>query len=318
MRDRRDGRPTSSAEREPPVARSGRGAAALARPRRLRRRRLAATGSATVAIAGCCSSVRRRARSPASRIRPLMNRKMLAATGLAKTVRKTCSSARPVMPTGIVARTISQARRSSESRTLNRRSRMLRGDAAEEPADDAHPVGAEEPQQRERGGAVQGDDVGEVEGRLAVGLRGLGDQRLPACRRSRPGTSTECPRLETGNSSVTPWTSAMTMAWRYVMDPLGASSSPVSGGLGPGGVVPAPDPIARGVGTRSSARDPGPALCRQVAAEDDRRMTVRRSARTWVGSPGSNAHASGTACAAIRRTSLRPRRPRQRRRCRRS
>ena len=39
---------------------------------------------------------------------------------------------------------------------------------------------AEEPQQRERGRAVQRDDVGEIERRLAAGLRGLGDQRLPA------------------------------------------------------------------------------------------------------------------------------------------
>ena len=54
-----------------------------------------------------------------------MNRKTLAATGLAKIVRKVCSSASPVMPTGIVARTISHASRSSESIALNRRSRRL-------------------------------------------------------------------------------------------------------------------------------------------------------------------------------------------------
>jgi hypothetical protein len=45
----------------------------------------------------------------------LTNRKALAATGLASAVRKTCSKARPVIPTGIVAITISQASRSSGS-----------------------------------------------------------------------------------------------------------------------------------------------------------------------------------------------------------
>ena len=55
-----------------------------------------------------------------------MNRKTLAATGLAKIVRKVCSSASPVMPTGTVATMISQARRSSESIALKRRSRSIR------------------------------------------------------------------------------------------------------------------------------------------------------------------------------------------------
>jgi hypothetical protein len=52
--------------------------------------------------------------------------------------------------------------------------------AGEQAADDPRPVGAEEPQQGQRGGAVQGDDVGQVERGLAAGLGGLGDHGLPA------------------------------------------------------------------------------------------------------------------------------------------
>ena len=53
----------------------------------------------------------------------MTNRNTLAASGLANTVRNTCSSARPVIPTGIVAMTISHARRSSASRATIRRAR---------------------------------------------------------------------------------------------------------------------------------------------------------------------------------------------------
>jgi hypothetical protein len=60
-----------------------------------------------------------------------------------------------------------------------------RTDGAQEAADDADPVLAEEHEQRDRGGAVQRDDVGQVERRLARGLRGLGDQRLPASAEPR-------------------------------------------------------------------------------------------------------------------------------------
>jgi hypothetical protein len=54
----------------------------------------------------------------------------------------------------------------------------------------------------------QDQSVDEEEG--ARGQR-LGEDGAP----SHAGTSTECPRLDTGNSSVTPWTSAITTAWRY-------------------------------------------------------------------------------------------------------
>jgi hypothetical protein len=52
--------------------------------------------------------------------------------------------------------------------------------AGEQPADDPGPVGTEEPQQGQRGGAMQGHDVGQVERCLAAGLGGLGHHGLPA------------------------------------------------------------------------------------------------------------------------------------------
>ena len=60
------------------------------------------------------ASERRRTRSPANRIIPLMVRKMAAASGLANRVRSWCSKARPSTPTGMVPMMISQASRSSD------------------------------------------------------------------------------------------------------------------------------------------------------------------------------------------------------------
>ena len=62
---------------------------------------------------------------------------------------------------------------------LNRREADAADKAANEAADDAHPVGPEVPQQGQGGGAVQGHDVGQVERLLAAGLGGLGDQGVP-------------------------------------------------------------------------------------------------------------------------------------------
>jgi len=52
-------------------------------------------------------------------------RKIAAASGLAKMVRKVCSRASPVRPTWIVAMTISQASRLSSSSATIRRAEML-------------------------------------------------------------------------------------------------------------------------------------------------------------------------------------------------
>ena len=55
------------------------------------------------------SALRRRARSPASRMNPFTNRNDAVRIGLLKMVRNVCSSATPARPTGIVARMIIQA-----------------------------------------------------------------------------------------------------------------------------------------------------------------------------------------------------------------
>ena len=60
---------------------------------------------------------------------PLTNSRTAAAPGLANKIRKVCSSATPVRPTGIVAKMIIQASRSSLSATTSRgrrRSRLSR------------------------------------------------------------------------------------------------------------------------------------------------------------------------------------------------
>jgi hypothetical protein len=56
---------------------------------------------------------------PASRIRPLMMRKIAARMGLPNRTRNSCSNTSPTSPTGIVATMISQARRSSADRSCH-------------------------------------------------------------------------------------------------------------------------------------------------------------------------------------------------------
>ena len=67
---------------------------------------------------------RRRSRSPAYKMTPLTVRKMAAGIGLPRTVRNVCSSSRPAMPTGMVARMISQASRWSAVLTWRSRSEV--------------------------------------------------------------------------------------------------------------------------------------------------------------------------------------------------
>ncbi len=55
------------------------------------------------------------------------------------------------------------------------------------------------------------DEEREIEG-FAGRLAALTRLSQP----SHAGSSTEWPRLEIGNSSVTPWSRPITMAWKYV------------------------------------------------------------------------------------------------------
>src|SRR5690348_8159383 len=79
----------------------------------------------------------------------------------------------------------------------------------EEPLDDADPVAPEVDEQCDRGGDVQPDDERQV-GRLVGGHVEIARPAPPDER----GISTLCPRLDTGNSSVTPWIRPTTAASR--------------------------------------------------------------------------------------------------------
>ena len=147
---------------------------------------------------------RRRSRSPASRIRPFTVRNAAAANGLANTTRSSCSNndaddARP----GSSRRSAAVPRRAAGD-TIAPLAR-----AAREVADDLEPVAAgsrRTARARCRRGARRG-------------TRGRSSRSDCAFTRSvqpsNAAMSTECPRLDTGNSSVTPWNRPMTIARKY-------------------------------------------------------------------------------------------------------
>ncbi len=140
-------------------------------------------------------------------------RKIAAATGLANRMRKVCSNSTPVRPTGMVAMISSQARRSSESvvtirralrlgRRVRRKPRMIRAQSCRKKISSATAVATCRATMNARYGLVP--------------LVELADS-VTRCCQSPPmsaGRSTEWPRLETGNSSVTPCSRPMTMACR--------------------------------------------------------------------------------------------------------
>jgi hypothetical protein len=142
----------------------------------------------------------------------LIVRKIAAASGLANRVRKVCSSSSPVMPTGIVPITSSQASRSSLSRATIRRSlsvgprvrnqaEMMRTQSLRKKINNATAVPTCSATMNERYGLAS---LSAVEDWVTS------CSQLPP---NRAGTSTEWPRLEIGNSSVTPCNSPSTAAW---------------------------------------------------------------------------------------------------------
>ena len=162
------------------------------------------SGSTPSLMARARTSARFRTRSPRVRITPLLIRKTAAASGLAKTVRSVCSRRTPVRPAGMVATTNSQPRRSSEVSIRRRRAertrpRTMRTHSRRKNTTSANAVATWRPTRKAR----KNDS-----GRACA--------RARACQRppSRLGRSTECPRLETGNSSVTPCSSPITIAWK--------------------------------------------------------------------------------------------------------
>ena len=77
-------------------------------------------------------------------------------------------------------------------------------------ADDPDPVAPEVHEQAARRADVESDEEREVEALCARTAR-----LTMLCHPNSAGTITECPRLDTGNSSVIPWNSPMTIAWKY-------------------------------------------------------------------------------------------------------
>ena len=167
---------------------------AAGRPRTRRRR-----------YAGADRARRRRSRSPTSRITPLIVRKIAAAVRLGE------QRAQRVLEhqTDDAGRNRRDDEQHAQARVGRRDAALAR--AVEEAADDLDPVAAEVDEQRERGADVQRDEEREVE-RLVVRLRL--DEVVPA--EPAPGSRTEWPRLDTGNSSVTPWKRPMTIARKKV------------------------------------------------------------------------------------------------------
>ena len=100
-----------------------------------------------------------------------MVRKIAAAVGFAKMVRRLCSNTSPTMPTGIVPTTSSHAIRSAGVSMWRLRIEE------KNPLIDSHPVAPEEDEQRDRGGDVQADEEREIE-RLVCRL--AGDELVPA------------------------------------------------------------------------------------------------------------------------------------------
>ena len=149
-----------------------------------------------------------------------MARNTAASSGLASTFVTSFCSTTPTMPTGIVPRMIIQASRWSgvairRCPMEEKNPRTIRSQSRQKNAIIATAVATCSPTMNAR----YGEPVAETFSVFA---------QLPPIS---AGNSTLCPRLETGNSSVTPWTSPVTTAWRYVRwyDTGRASLSVVSG-----------------------------------------------------------------------------------------
>jgi hypothetical protein len=136
---------------------------------------------------------------------PLTARKVAASSGLANTFTNSCCSVAPTMPTGIVARMIIQASRSSgvvidRVRSDVKNPRTIRSQSRQKYTIIAIAVATCSPTTNARYGEFGADTFSVL-------------AQLPPIS---AGISTLCPRLETGKSSVTPWTRPVTTASRYV------------------------------------------------------------------------------------------------------
>ena len=157
------------------------------------------------------SALRRRARSPASRMSPLQNRKIEVRIGLLKYTRNRCSSASPASPTGIVARMIIQASLWSVSCGSNRLVPVAGARTCRTEAKKALTIRSQSRQKKMIMAAAVATCSPTMYARY-------GDSALDTFRSFAhwppitAGMSTAWPRLETGKSSVIPWRSPTTPA----------------------------------------------------------------------------------------------------------
>jgi hypothetical protein len=131
----------------------------------------------------------------------LIARKIAVSSGLANTLTNTFCSSAPTRPTGIVAKMIIQASRSSGVETERVRSDekkplTMRSQSRQKYAIIAIAVATCNPTTNARYGESFADTLSAF-------------AQFPPIS---AGNSTLCPRLETGKSSVTPWTRPVTIA----------------------------------------------------------------------------------------------------------
>ena len=175
--------------------------------------------AASLSAADCCSSsaIRRlRACSPASRMTPFSARNSAVSIGLLKYTRKSCSSASPAMPTGMVARMIIQASVWSVSCGAQR---LVPGAGRITCAIEAKKPLMMRSQSRQKK-MIMAIAVATCIPTMNARYGDSGADTLRSCAQLPPisaGISTLCPRLDTGNSSVTPWISPTTIASGNVM-----------------------------------------------------------------------------------------------------
>ena len=131
----------------------------------------------------------------------MIARNTAVSSGLANTLTNTFCSSAPTMPTGIVARMIIQASRSlaveiERVRSDEKKPRTMRSQSRQKYAIIATAVATCSPTTNARYGEFLADTLSAL-------------AQFPPIS---AGSSTLCPRLETGNSSVTPWIRPVTIA----------------------------------------------------------------------------------------------------------
>ena len=213
------------------------------------------------------TSARRRKRSAPSRMKPLTTRKIDAASGLASATRTGCSSSKPEDP--------DRNRRDDDQpcEALGRRLDPSLGERREEGADHARSRFA-----RSRSAARRRCRRGASRRTPATATRARDCQLTMLCQPNRLGKITVWPRLEIGNSSVTPCRTPSTIAWKVVI-----RWRAQHGGNSSGSIVRVPDSYPTILLRAASAPRARGSL--SDALDDDRRAAATRDRRRPRGGP---------------------------------